>query len=300
MNGEMPDASREPSGSRARPAAAFLVRNGAWLIPLAAYALAWVLWMPLLGRDMGSAVGLPVDFLAFALAGNVMPGAAVLAWRLAGARVPPAARAGLPQPRRLPLLLLGALVLVPVMTMAGIGLQIAFGLRFEFGDVSSRLLVGTMWPLVAALGEEFAWRGTLLPLLRTKFGLLKAALLVGVVWGFWHLPADWIGLKPQGAWFWPQFVLQGPILLTAHSVIMAWIWAKTGGRTIAAVIYHFGITGSAIVLGNQAAGLPPQLSFAGNAVGAAVVACLAVAAGIDMRRWNRPRAGAARQVFDTP
>jgi membrane protease YdiL (CAAX protease family) len=272
---------------RIRPRAAYLVRNGAWLIPLAAYVLAWGLWVPLLRRDMGSAAGLPVDFLVFALAGNVMPGICAAAWRLAGARVPPSARAGLPQPYRLPLLLAGALVLVPAMTMAGIGLQAALGLRYEFGDVPSRLLIGTMWPLVAALGEEFAWRGTLLPLLRGRFGLLGAALLVGVTWGFWHLPADWIGLKSQGVWFWPQFVLQGPGLLTAHSVIMTWIWATSGGRTITAVLYHFGITGSAIVLGNQVASLAPNLSFIGNAVGAAVVACAAVAAGLSLARRDR-------------
>ena len=173
------------------------------------------------------------------------------------------------------------------MTMAGVGLQAVLGLPYAFGDVSSRLLIGTMWPLVAALGEEFAWRGTLLPLLRERFGLLRAALVVGVIWGFWHLPADWIGLKSQGAWFWPQFALQGPILLTAHSVIMTWIWAKTGGRTIGAILYHFGITGSAIVLGNQVAALPPNLSFAGNVAGVTVVACVAVAAGIALARKDR-------------
>lgn len=270
----------------ARPLAPWLERRGHWLVPLAAYVLSWAVWAPLLGREMTGAAGLPVDFLVLALLGNVMPGVAVLLWRIGGARVPASARAGLPTPRRLPFLVVGSLVLTPVMTIAAVGVQALLGMPFDFGDVLSRLPIGIAWPLVAALGEEFAWRGTLLPLLRERVGLLKAALIVGLVWGFWHLPPDWIGLKSQGAWFWPQFLLQGPVLLTAHSVIMTWIWAWSGGRTITAILYHVGITGSAIVLGNQAA-LAPRAASAGICVGVAVVVVVAVAAGISLGRRDR-------------
>lgn len=71
---------------------AWLSRNGGWLVLLASYVLAWSLWLPLLGRDMGDVAALPADFLALALLGNVAPAVSVIAWRLAGARVPPQAR----------------------------------------------------------------------------------------------------------------------------------------------------------------------------------------------------------------
>jgi membrane protease YdiL (CAAX protease family) len=276
--------------NQARPSVAWVTRNGGWLIPLASYVLAWALWMPLLGRDMGNVATLPADFLVLALLGNVMPSLSVLAWRLVGARVPVSARADLPRLDGFALRLGGVFLVVPAMTVAGIGIQVALGQPYSFGDVVSRLPIGVMWPLVASLGEEFAWRGTALPLLRVRFGLLGAALLVGLAWGFWHLPADWIGLKSQGAWFWPQFILQGPILLTAHSVIMTWIWAVSGGRTIVAILYHFGITSSAILLGNQVAFANACPSFLGNLAAVAVVACVAVAAGIGLRRRDRRQA----------
>jgi membrane protease YdiL (CAAX protease family) len=222
-----------------------------------------------------------------ALAGGIMPAVSVLIWRVLGARVPADARAGLHAPPLFPIWLAGIFALVPLMTVAGIGIQAALGQPYSFGDVPSRLLIGVTWPLTAAFGEEFAWRGTVLPLLRRRLGLLKAALLIGVVWGFWHLPADWIGLKSQGAWFLPQFFLQGPILLTAHSVIMTWIWAKSGGRTVAAIIYHFGITSSAIILGNQVKFADGSASFLGNAAGVAVVVCVAAAAGLSLARRDR-------------
>jgi membrane protease YdiL (CAAX protease family) len=284
-----------------RPVAAWVTRHGGWMILLVSYVLSWALWAPLLGRDLGNVATLPADFLVFALLGNVMPGLGVLAWRLLGGRVPPSARADLSRPARSPLWLAGPLVVVPVMTVAGIAVQFALGQPYDFGDVGSRLLIGVMWPLVAALGEEFAWRGTALPLLSKRFGLLRAALLIGLAWGFWHLPADWIGLKSQVAWFWPQFFLQGLVLLTAHSIIMTWIWAKSGGRTITAILYHFGITSSAILLGNQVVFADARFSFLGNFAGVAVVACVAVAAGFGLARRDRaaheaanPSSGAAR------
>ena len=46
------------------------------------------------------------------------------------------------------------------------------------------------------LGEELGWRGFALPRLLDLMPALPAALLLGVVWWVWHLPAFWLGVPP--------------------------------------------------------------------------------------------------------
>ena len=87
----------------------------------------------------------------------------------------------------------------------------------------------------------------MLPRLLPRFGLIGSAVLVGIAWGCWHLPADYIGLKGYGDWFWAAFLIQGPLLLTAHSLIMTWLWQRTDGSLLLMVIYHASITASAIL-----------------------------------------------------
>jgi len=124
-----------------------------------------------------------------------------------------------------------------------------------------------VWPLMAALGEEFGWRAFLLQRLSPLLGLVPSALVIGLIWGFWHLPADYVGLKGYGDLFWLAFLINGPLVLTAHSVIMTWLWRQTKGSTLAMVLYHWSITARAIA----APSLPDQgwrgIASAGIGVG---------------------------------
>lgn len=60
------------------------------------------------------------------------------------------------------------------------------------GTWTGLLLVTVQFFLVFAafFGEEYGWRYYLQPLLQKKFGLRGGVLVLGVVWGLWHLPVD--------------------------------------------------------------------------------------------------------------
>ncbi|MCH9610303.1 MAG: hypothetical protein S4CHLAM81_03550 [Chlamydiales bacterium] len=53
--------------------------------------------------------------------------------------------------------------------------------------VAMALLAGLTVNLFAALGEELMWRGYLWEKLK-HHGVLKASLLIGLLWGVWHAP----------------------------------------------------------------------------------------------------------------
>ena len=43
--------------------------------------------------------------------------------------------------------------------------------------------------VLIALGEEYGWRGFLLPALMKKFNLFYSSIILGLIWGCWHFPA---------------------------------------------------------------------------------------------------------------
>lgn len=88
------------------------------------------------------------------------------------------------------------------------------------------------------LGEEFGWRGFALPYLQNKISPIGASLLIGLLWGLWHIPLFFqqgsvhamLGLSLL-----PIFII-GEIAL---SVIMTWVYNNTGSSLlIAGIILH--------------------------------------------------------------
>lgn len=93
--------------------------------------------------------------------------------------------------------------------------------------------------IIPSFGEEFGWRGYLLPRLAQRFNIVKAVIFHAVIWWAWHLPVV-IGTALQDN---PNItviigkVIIGAIPVVLHAVIFAYIWLYT--RSIAVVtVYH--------------------------------------------------------------
>jgi uncharacterized protein len=69
--------------------------------------------------------------------------------------------------------------------------QVLLGLFF------ASVVVAPFFNGLVALGEEIGWRGYLLPRLM-PLGKSKAYILLGVVWGLWHMPLVLIGFTYPG------------------------------------------------------------------------------------------------------
>lgn len=89
--------------------------------------------------------------------------------------------------------------------------------------------------ITGALGEEIGWRGFALPRLLQKWSPLVSSLILGALWGLWHLPGFLASGTPQSGLSLPAFIL-GAIAL---SVIVTWIYLHSRGSLLLAALVHF-------------------------------------------------------------
>ena len=86
--------------------------------------------------------------------------------------------------------------------------------------------------LIGSIGEELGWRSFLQPNLEKKYSVLLASIIVGSIWGFWH-----IGHYKNGLLFMIGFL----IFTVSASIILAWILRDTSYSIIISVLFHVSI-----------------------------------------------------------
>ncbi|MGL5115110.1 MAG: CPBP family glutamic-type intramembrane protease [Beijerinckiaceae bacterium] len=108
------------------------------------------------------------------------------------------------------------------------------------------------------LGEEFGWRGYAMPALTDRWGWRAASLVIGIVWGLWHLPLFFMVGTAQSAMSMPLFMVN----IVAGSVIFGWLFVRTRGSVLPALVLHTSLNAWAGILGivpNAATGRPYAL-----------------------------------------
>ena len=102
--------------------------------------------------------------------------------------------------------------------------------------VAAVLVVGGVASLPLTIGEEYGWRGYLLPRL-LPLGEMKATVILAAIWGIWHMPILLIGLNYPGQPLWavlPAFI--AAVALTAFP--FTWLYVGSAGSVlIVAVMY---------------------------------------------------------------
>lgn len=108
--------------------------------------------------------------------------------------------------------------------------------------------VGPILNFVTCFGEEWGWRGYLLPKMQEKLPILPMLLINGVIWGVWHAPLTMIGHN-YGVEYW-GFPITGIIAMSVfcivNGVIFSFLTIKTGS-CIPAVFAHGALNGFASV-----------------------------------------------------
>jgi membrane protease YdiL (CAAX protease family) len=89
--------------------------------------------------------------------------------------------------------------------------------------------------ILGPLGEELGWRGFALPRLLQRLTPFAASLVLGMIWGVWHLPAFFVSGLPQAGISVPVFLF-GALCM---SILATWIFHHTSGSVLSVVLFHY-------------------------------------------------------------
>jgi membrane protease YdiL (CAAX protease family) len=118
-------------------------------------------------------------------------------------------------------------------------------LPFDFNlmDTMILFLLSFMITIIPSFGEEFGWRGYLLPRLTIKHSIKKALLIQAFIWWGWHLPVlVFSGINSS--------LIEGNVLLSIiallaisiipsmmHAIVFSYFWSAVHSLAVA-TIYH--------------------------------------------------------------
>jgi uncharacterized protein len=252
-----------------------------------AYGIAWLIWIPEMSTAWEAIASgrTPTPYAAGGLTvlGMLAPGIAAVIMRLFVTKEGLQGSLG-PVRHRWRFLAIAA-VGPALFVLASVG--IAAGTRladFSLGTdeglpyvLVMLLAIGTPVSAVLAFGEEYGWRGYLLPKL-LALGEIKASIVIALIWAPWHLPILFAGLNYGGEN--PAAVLAFMVALGIMlSLFFTRMFVAAGGSVLVVAVMHGSLNafGDRLSNGEHLLG-DPFVASIGGLVGFALMAAVLVAA----------------------
>jgi membrane protease YdiL (CAAX protease family) len=236
-----------------------------WKFFLLTFAYSWVIWIPSVLDGIG--IELPFSVTGYSIVVVIigafapMMAAITIVARESGWKGTKAFFGQVFDFHFKPVYLVIALVL-PVLIHAiahylapAVGLDVAKMLFPTEISVEPIVLAIPYFILMLVIGggqEEFGWRGYAQEPLQRKIGVLPASLVIGVIWGIWHLPLWFMTGDLHSAYSFLAFVM----MTTSISIMYAWLYNSSGKKLIVVMIFH--------AMNNTAAPLLPFLHGIGG------------------------------------
>mgnify|MGYP000250597655 CR=1 FL=1 len=118
-------------------------------------------------------------------------------------------------------------------------------------DRSSLLLMGITAGLMAGIFEELGWTGFVIPRLRLRYGVFTTGLIVGSLWGAWHILVNFWSSGSSSGVLSLDLLLHSVIfsmgILPAYRVLMVWVYDHTGSLLMS-MLMHLSLTASNVIL----------------------------------------------------
>jgi len=181
-----------------------------------------------------------------------------------------------------------ALAYIPVIKLtAALIHRLATGEWPRFGDEPWYLIlpaIAVSTPVQA--GEEIGWRGYALPRLTARFGLARASIVLGLVWGCWHLPQFFI---PEADTYGQSFFVYVS-QVTALSVAMAWLYARTNGSVLLVMLLHAAVNNAKDIVPSALPGASSTFGLSASLVAWLTVTLLWICAAYFLTTMRRQAA----------
>jgi membrane protease YdiL (CAAX protease family) len=145
---------------------------------------------------------------------------------------------------KLPAVWFAVLLIPPLLVLCVLhGLKTFVSISFA----PNLFIFGAAFGVIAGFFEEIGWMGFAFPALARKQNALKSAVILGLLWGIWHLPAiDYLGTAtPHGRFFVPYFLVFTTSMV-AMRVLIAWLYVNTRSVLLSQLM-HVSSTASLVV-----------------------------------------------------
>lgn len=223
-----------------------------------AYAFSWIMLMPFILSEWNILPKATFYNIFFVL--NPFAGPALAAFIMTGLIE---GKAGLLRLRRSCIQVRAGwqwylLILLGIPALFLLGIAVLPGAWASFSGFPPHFLVTYLVTFViiffggGPLGEEIGWRGFALPRMQSRYGALRATLLLGVLWVFWHLPHFLTSAQRGGPGTgWAAFLTNFPIfflMVISMTILFTWVFNHTRGSVFMAILLHASINTFSIVV----------------------------------------------------
>ena len=143
-----------------------------------------------------------------------------------------------------------AMLTVPILAMSILwALSVIVSPIYKPEITLANIVFGVVAGSLAGFFEEIGWTGFALPRLQSRYSPLASGLILGVLWAFWHIMADYWGNNAAFGLYWlPTFIIYWLMPLTAYRTLMVWVHKNSDSLPLMQIMHAF-YSGTLGVLG---------------------------------------------------
>lgn len=132
---------------------------------------------------------------------------------------------------------------------------------FKANDKLSPLMLGIIVGIVGGFVEELGWSGFVIPRLLKRYNTLTTGVIVGILWGLWHLlQMIWVGISSYTTVaptiFLLIYFITSIAALTAFRMLMVRVYEHTESLFLAVIMHASYIFSTLFVFAGPIKGVP--------------------------------------------